>query len=374
MKFSFGIEHEVAFIRSDGQFADFSNTTFEELDALIAQLPHYEADYPQLRVGDAGIKVKRWYIEGFERFSEMGQLTGCAPKGIELRTTIHSSIDETVNQLTQLHDQLYGVAQPVGFTPALTSYNPYQPSFEPVPPLNGYEQHRRASSAEKRTATIPMMTFGPDLNLSVEGLSTAQIIDYGQKLTYYSPFILPFSYSSPFYQGQLWDGLSIRTYERTGKRPAAMVFLEHADDLIVSQPSLTKIARVPAEVGRIEFKAFDSCGDFQLYSSLLALLKGVIMDTTLSGRGIIPSASLHQRSARLGFRDEAINVNASMILMAADRALKDDSDREKLKPLHRMLEKRWSPADGMVAQFKTGRSLNDILLTSYPRQLALASA
>ena len=201
MKFSFGIEHEVAFIRSDGQFADFSNTTFEELDALIAQLPHYESDYPQLRVGDAGIKVKRWYIEGFERFSETGQLMGCAPKGIELRTTIHASIDETVNQLTQLHDQLYGVAQPAGFTPALTSYNPYQPIFEPVPPLNGYEQRRRNSSAEKRTAAIPMMTFGPDLNLSVEGLSTAQIIDYGQKLTYYSPFILPFSYSAPFYQG-----------------------------------------------------------------------------------------------------------------------------------------------------------------------------
>ena len=374
MKFSFGIEHEVAFIRSDGQFADFSNTTFDEFDAIVTQLPHYEADYPQLRVGDAGIKVKRWYIEGFERFSETGQLIGCAPKGIELRTTIQPTIDDVVNQLTQLHTQLCDMSQPAGFTPALTSYNPHQPVFEPAPPLNEYEQRRRNSSAEKRTATIPMMTFGPDLNLSVEGLSPTQVINCGQKLTYYSPFILPFSYSSPFYQKQLWDGLSIRTYKRTGQRPAAMVFLEHKSDLLNSQPSLTKIARVPAEVGRIEFKAFDSCGDFHLYGSLLALLKGLILDTTLAGRAMIPSATLHQRSAQLGFNDEAIYVNALMILMAADQALMGDSDRQKLKPLHRMLEKRHSPAHTMIAQFKAGQALNEILTTSYPRQLAFAPA
>lgn len=37
-------------------------------------------------------------------------------------------------------------------------------------------------------------------------------------------------------------------------------------------PSLTKPARLPAEVGRIEFKACDSCDDFALYAALLALL------------------------------------------------------------------------------------------------------
>ena len=67
-----------------------------------------------------------------------------------------------------------------------------------------------------------MLTYGPDLNISVAGLSCERVIDIGRKLTYYSPYIVPFSYSSPFYQGCLWQGLSVRTFLRTGRRPAVM--------------------------------------------------------------------------------------------------------------------------------------------------------
>ncbi|MCU0571048.1 MAG: hypothetical protein MUF49_31345 [Oculatellaceae cyanobacterium Prado106] len=80
--FSFGIEHEVAFLNDRNQFADFSCTSFAEMNQIIEQLPVYADDYAQLRIGDAGIKKKRWYIEGFERFSEDGKVTDCAPKGM----------------------------------------------------------------------------------------------------------------------------------------------------------------------------------------------------------------------------------------------------------------------------------------------------
>lgn len=76
-----------------------------------------------------------------------------------------------------------------------------------------------------------------------------------------------------------------------------MVFLEKQEDLIKSSPSLTKIARLSAEVGRIEFKAFDSCDDFGLYAALFALLKGLILDCSLPGRATTPNVELHQRSA-----------------------------------------------------------------------------
>ena len=363
MNFRFGIEHEVAFLRPDGQFADFANTSFAEFDAIVAQLPQYEQDYPQLRIGDAGIKFKRWYIEGFERFGQTGEVIDCPPKGIEIRTTVQNSIDETITQLKESFVQLRTEAEKVGFSPALTSFHPYRSEFVPDPPLNTFEQRRRQESPEMQTAHIPMLTQGPDLNLSADGLAATQLIDIGRKLTYYSPFIVPFSYSSPFYQGHVWQGLSVRTFYRTGDRPAAMVFLKHEADLISSAPSLTQIARLPAEVGRIEFKAFDSCGDFDLYSCLLALLKALVLDQTLPGRATVPDAELHQQSARLGFADRYIYEGACEVLKAAMKVLPAEGDR--LEKLRAMLEARYSPAQVMVQAYKQGKSIEQILQQGY---------
>lgn len=361
MNFKFGIEHEVAFLRPDGQFADFANTSFAELDAIIAQLPWYEQDYPQLRIGDAGIKLKRWYIEGFERFDQAGKVIDCPPKGIEIRTTVQSSIEEAVAQLKESFEQLRSEAAKTGFSPALISFHPYKSKFVPDPPLNAFEQRRRQESPEMQTAHIPMLTQGPDLNLSADGLTATQLVDIGRKLTYYSPFIIPFSYSSPFYEGKVWQGLSVRTFYRTGARPAAMVFVEHETDLIDSVPSLTQIARLPAEVGRIELKAFDSCGDFELYGSLLALLKGLVLDQTLTGRATIPDAKLHQQSARLGFADEEIYAGACEVLDSVVKVLPGDDDRPRLERLSAMLQSKYSPAHAMLKAYEQGQSITQIL-------------
>lgn len=365
MNFKFGIEHEVAFLRPDGQFADFANTPFADLGEIVAQLPWYAQDYPQLRIGDAGIKLKRWYIEGFERFSQTGEVVDCPPKGIEIRTTVQGSIQETVAQLTESFEQLRAQAAKVGFSPALTSFHPYRSEFIPDPPLNAFEQRRRQESPEMQTAHIPMLTQGPDLNLSAEGLTASQLIDIGRKLTCYSPFIIPFSYSSPFYQGKVWQGLSVRTFYRTGARPAAMVFVKHGRDLIDSVPSLTQIARLPAEVGRIEFKAFDSCGDFELYGSLLALLKGLVLDQSLPNRATVPDAKLHQQSARLGFADERIYAGAWEVLDAVVKVLPGEGDRSRLEKLKTRLQNRYSPAQTMLEAYEKGDSIAQILQQGY---------
>ncbi|MFB2981872.1 hypothetical protein [Microseira sp. BLCC-F43] len=60
MKFSFGIEHEVAFLNDIGKFADFSCTQFQDFEQIIEKFPIYQDDYSQLRSKDAGIKIKRW--------------------------------------------------------------------------------------------------------------------------------------------------------------------------------------------------------------------------------------------------------------------------------------------------------------------------
>lgn len=363
--FAFGIEHEVAFLNEQGQFADFSCTHFDESNQIIEQFPVYSEDYSQLRIGDAGIKKKRWYIEGFERFSEDEKVIDCVPKGIEIRTTIHSSIQGAITELSESFSILRRVALQHGFNPVLVSFNPYQTLYEPQPPLNCYELQRRQSSPEKQTAHISMLTYGPDLNLSIAGLTPDQVIDIGQKLTFCSPYIVPFSFSSPFYQGQLWEGLSVRTYLRTGVRPAAMVFLAAPEDLSISSPSLTKIARIPSEIGRIEFKAFDSCDDFQLYAALLALLKGIAIDRSLQERAAIPDRNLHQISALEGFENEAIRCKAAQILQAAEIALEQDADRHLLQPLQILLEQRRTPSHQLIQAFRQFGTLEQALRQTY---------
>ena len=363
--FYFGIEHEVAFLNHEGKFADFSRTKFADFNQIVEKLPTYPSDYPQLRVGDAGIKEKRWYIEGFERFEDSENVIECVPKGIEIRTTINSTIQNAINELSESFSLLHETAADFGFSPVLVSFNPYYAVFEPQPPLNDYEIKRRQTSPEKQTAHIPMLTYGPDLNISVSGLSTEGVIDIGRKLTYYSPYIVPFSYSSPFYQGTLWDGLSVRTFIRTGKRPAVMVFVEKPEQLINSVPSLTKIARIPAEVGRIEFKAFDSCDDFRIYAALLALLKGLVLDKTLLGRATIPDAEKHQISAKEGFDNQDILATARQVLQASEVALADDPDVELLAPLKVMLEKRETPAHKLIEVFNRVGSIQEALLHTY---------
>ncbi len=365
MTFRYGIEHETAFLRPNSTFADFTNTAFDEFDKILAGLPLYENDYPQLRIGDAGIKHKRWYIEGFERFDEEGQLAGCTPKGIEMRTTIHTTIDGAVDELSKSFALLKQEAAILQFVPLLASYNPFQREFLPDPALNKYEEARRNASPEKQTAFIPMMTQGPDLNMSVGEMSTERLIDFGRKLTFYSPYIIPFSFSSPFSQGQLWGGMSMRNYVRTGARPAALVFVNDKRSLIQSVPSLTKPARLAAESGRIEFKACDSCGDFQLYGALLALIKGLLLDTRLDGRSTVPDTQLHQQSALRGFDDVSILKTSEHMLLAARHALGADPDRTKLDVLFSMIETRENQAVHMIQQFKAGESILDILAQAY---------
>ena len=119
---------------------------------------------------------------------------------------------------------------------------------------------------------------------------------------------MPLSFSSPFRDGAPWGGLSARTHLRTGARPAALAFLGPDAAQIASDPSLTQPARLPAEIGRLEFKAFDAIGDLTLYGELLSLLTGLVLDDTLPGRRTTPDAAAHRHVATVGLADDAVHA------------------------------------------------------------------
>lgn len=351
--FRYGLEHECALVRADGSLADFTTLRFERAQAIVDALP--TTDDADLRVGDQGIKRTRWYVEGYERFDEAGELLRCDPKGIEIRTRIHDSIDDAVAALSADQALLDAAAKADGLTPVAIGFNPVRSHYPVVPPLNAWERRHRQGSPEERTADLHMVTYGPDLNLSRDGLDGDALVDAGRKLTYYSPWLVPLSFSSPFRDGAPWGGLSARTAMRTGARPAVLVFLGPDHPQVVSDPSLTQPARLPAEVGRLEFKAFDACPDPALYGELLSLLTGLVLDDTLPGRATTPDAQAHRRVAGPGLADDAVHRGTGLLIDAARTALAGrPADLARLACLRERWARRECPAAELLRRHAAG--------------------
>lgn len=351
--FRYGIEHETALLRDDGRFADFANLGFAELQDVVDALPEDPADYPALRIGDAGIKRKRWYVEGYERFDEGGTLVRCDPKGLEIRTRIHDSVADAVAALRADAALLDAELAARGLRTCTIGFHPVRTEYAIEPPLNAWEQAHRQGSPEERTAHLHMLTYGPDLNLSSAAL--ADPVDVARKLTHYSPWIVPLSFSSPFRGGAPWGGLSARTAVRTGVRPAVMVFLDGPAHHEPSDPSLTQIARIPAEVGRIEFKACDAIGDPDLYGELLSLLTGLALDDSLTGRATVPDGAAHRHVALAGLGDDEVHRCTGELLDAAERALHGrPADLDRLAALRERWARRTCAALDLLARYEAG--------------------
>ncbi len=362
MRFRYGIEHELAILRA-GAFADFTDLAFDELQAVVDALPLAEADYPDLRVGDQGIKKKRWYVEGYERFDDAGGLVRCDPKGLEVRTRIHGSVEAAVAALAADVDLLDAELARRGLAACAVGFNPLRSAYVVDPPLGEWERAHRVGSPEERTAHLHMVTYGPDLNLSADGLDrAADLVDAARKLTHYSPWLVPLSFSSPFRDGAPWGGLSARTHLRTGARPAVLVFLGPDAQQVASDPSLTQPARLPAEVGRLEFKACDAIGDLALYGELLSLLTGLVLDDTLPGRRTTPDAAAHRHVATVGLADDAVHAGTGALLNAASRALAGrDADLARVASLRERWGKRECAATAMLAAYAAGATVAEVV-------------
>ena len=136
-----------------------------------------------------------------------------------------------------------------------------------------------------------------------------------------------------------------------GARPAALVFLGPDAPQVASDPSLTQPARLPAEIGRLEFKAFDAIGDLALYGELLSLLTGLVLDDTLPGRRTTPDAAAHRHVATVGLADDAVHAETGALLTAAERALADrPADLRRLAALR----ERWARRESAAADDARG--------------------
>jgi hypothetical protein len=357
-----GIEFEYMIIDMAGQEAgrirDFGNLGFADFQALMTEKPG--CGHPDLATGDLGIKSGYWYLEGDERFHEDGRFHEMAVKGIEIRTPPAPSVTEAIDLLLDIEDQLARKLAKHHLSLAIAGFNPLRSEYVFTPPLNAWEKRLRALHRSYDGSHISTLSYGPDINLSMPGWSIEESLDAAQKLNWYAPFIVPFSFSSPFFAGHPWHGYSKRTHARAPLRPAVKLYVAPDEqDKRLKESRLVYPARIPQEVGRIEFKAFDAHLSVNILKGCCHLLEGVCLATDLMGRSETSNVDLYQRAAIHGFGDKAILRGCGELLHKAKTALLragNTMEAHLLGPLEEMLSERITPAHFLLNNYKvTGK-------------------
>jgi len=338
-----GIEQEFVFRDREGRYLDCGNSDYQLFSQVVEQFPFHDGDEAWFDCKSLETRPKRCYVEGFEHHGPDGSLLETFPKGLEIRTLPHETVAGIVGEFTASYAQVMDLASDLGLYPLLTSRHPFQPADALIVPLDPIEGIVR-TGPELALAIRAMMTHGMHLTVSLPGRSRALMEDLVRKFNYYLPFLIPYSFSSPFYEGRLFKGLCSRNYYRAGTR--TMASLEERKSGLV-----------------LEFRGFDSCGDAQLLTALLTLLRGFVLDDSLPGRSSTQDPKLLQSSSLLGFDDEFIEEQGLRVLNAARAALPDEA--VSLDLLEDMLRQRDSYAARMKRQYMQGADLMTCMSDQY---------
>lgn len=350
----FGIEAEFALVDPVAGLLDFDTLPWSRAAGIIDRLEG--STPPTLTRGDLGIKAGRWYVEGDERFDPTGVFVTCVPKGVETRTPPTVGIEAAVRMLAAQTEHLAAAVASEGLRLGALGWNPHSSGYRPAPAYNSWELSMRRRHPAFAAPDAYMMSYGPDLNLSHPSWDDATAIAIARRLTAVSPAIVPFTFSSPFARGVPAGALSVRTAVRTGRRPAARVFVA-ADAVPDRQPDppLIHAARIPAEQGRIEFKACDALVDPALYPALLALVAGIALSGVGGPGAAVPDARRHADVASGGFDDQRTMNQAVTLVEAAHDALRGTPWTALLDPLSAMLARRRTPAHDLLDSWSTRR-------------------
>ncbi|MGL5809063.1 MAG: glutamate-cysteine ligase family protein [Nocardioides sp.] len=364
MGFRFGIEAEYLLIPASGvgtqHGGDSWDDSWDDQDRhqrVVDGLPDL-AD-PDLTRGDLAIKQKRWYVEGDERFDAQGRFIRCVAKGIETRTPIRESITAAVTALAEQTRVLGHAVEVAGHRLAAIGHHPWRDTYRPDPAYSRWELDMRAERREYAAPEVYMLTYGPDLNLSHSEWTPARCLAAGARLAEYAPGLVAFTLNAPYRAGRRWRGDSARVYARAGRRPNVRVFLDRVPDRLPRTPGLQVCrARIPAEHGRIEFKAFDAFADLALFGALGTLLAGVCMangDQLRSARWPDRRSAIQRlrRTAIAGLADETVRSSSAALLDAAEDVLAEP-ERTLLDPLREILRTSTTPARALLRDSPDG--------------------
>lgn len=338
-----GIEQEFVFADESRQYLDADNTSYSVFSNIVDQLSAHEGDDSILECKSLEQYPKRCYVEGFERHDPEGKVIETIPKGLEIRTLPHDSVDGLVVEFRSTYADVMRQARQAGLSPVLTSMHPFKSSLELNGRLDATEQRVRTES-RLAVAKRSMLTHGLHVNVSVAGYSAEQMQDLVEKINYYTPSMVPWSFSSPFRNGGVFDGLCARNHSRAGTR--SMADLDNRNGIQV-----------------LEFRGFDALSDTRLLTALLKLFCGFLMDKSLQGRASVQDPDRLIRSSLYGFSDPEFRAESLAILKGAKPALAGDPD--SLELLEEMLEHNDSSSARMKQCYANSGNIMDCISGRY---------
>jgi len=288
-------------------------------------------------------KANPYLIEGYYLTDADMKPHTLLPKGIEVRTPIRSSIEETINVLSdtteRLRDSLFSN---FGYQLCTISHHPTKSNFQAAP---NYERHDYW-----QWALTAMTTYGPDINISLPQNLACEVDQehLNERINFYLPAVIALTFASPLYEGYLWNqdgvyGKSVRSYKRAQWAPLYYIHRE---------PEL-----------RFEFKGFEMPLVMSDYKALFLIGLAMLLDQSLTMKTTDEERVENLRYFAVhGLASEAAQVCARTVLLAAERtAVRFSLDASSLSPLWRRLEKGKTPAEEISLAFIEQKSIERTL-------------
>lgn len=317
---------DVTFRELDEIFEGISLEGIPSLDGLAAEPPHR--------------KMMPFIVEGYGIPDADFVVKDAYPKGIEIRTPVCESIEQTFEVFELLFSRVKRALAEKGMVPVAISHHPIETKF------SGPQNKRRHDFW--LWAMEVMTTYGPDVNVSFPKDITDRLFsdldDLNAKVNYYAPALAAISLASPFFKGAPWEikgqrGKSYRTFKRSIVAPA--------------------IELHPDENFRIEFKVFEMTSKSREFRNYFLLVLALFLDENLKGRSTQQERIYDLGAvARFGIHAEGMKNRLDEILVRAPEVLaKHGFDPSPLRSLNLSM----TTSDRMLSLYDDGRTIPEIM-------------
>jgi carboxylate-amine ligase len=323
---------DVSFKMLDDLFMNITLDGIPSLEGLSAEPPHQ--------------KLMPFIVEGYGIPDSEMKIIDAYPKGVEIRTPVCFSIEETLEVYKTLYQRVRTALDSKGIVPVAISHHPIESKF------SGPQNKRRHDFW--LWAQEVMTTYGPDINVSFPAEITKHLFSdldsLNSKVNYYAPAMAALSLASPFLEGAPWmikgsRGKSYRTFKRSIIAPAIEL---HADEKF-----------------RIEFKVFEMTKNIADFEAYFHLVLGLFLCDELKGKSGNQERIYDLGSvARFGLNSEGVDKTLGELFELTEKTLpKFGFSTSSLKVLHKRFEKREHISDEMLKIFDETLSIPAVLKT-----------